>query len=127
MEFSPDRPITSPYPASPMPLCFEMRAVVLSHSLKSPALPSALFFVVWLFFPTSGAFQEEEGVWGSWSVQVARRGKAAPGLRQDNGKDNDVQKKNILILLKNLIVLVIVLSAKFQKPSGKLPKWSSNV
>jgi len=56
----------------------------------------------------------------------ARRGKAAPGLRLDNGKDNDVQKTNILFLFQKFIALVIVQSAKLQKPSRKLPKRPSN-
>ena len=37
-------------------------------------------------------------------------GEAAQGLRLDNGKDNDIQKRNLPFLIKKLIVLAIVQS-----------------
>ena len=37
-------------------------------------------------------------------------GEAAQGLRLDNGKDNDIQKRNLPFLVKKLIVLAIVQS-----------------
>ena len=39
-------------------------------------------------------------------------GKAVQGLRLDNGKDNDIQKRNLPFLLKKLIVLAIVQSER---------------
>ena len=39
-------------------------------------------------------------------------GEAAQGLRLDNGKDNDIQKRNLPFLLKKLIVLAIVQSER---------------
>ena len=39
-------------------------------------------------------------------------GEAAQGLRLDNDKDNDIQKRNIPMLLKKYIVLAIVQSER---------------
>ena len=107
--------------------------MVVLHNLNTPRAPYTLPFLEgrlsfgWNTSLLGEKIAKTVHFQGLAAKARARRGKAAPGLRQDNGKDNDVQKKNILILFKNLIVLVIVLSAKLQKPSRKLPKWSSNL